>query len=343
MSSGRPSTSLARLSRALPISSFAFLPVGWDPAVPPWAPGAQGSAQPPCRSSSPGPYLRGGSCWGCPRPGSWRPARPGPPPGPWGWWRCGPGKPSCGEAAGQGAPGPGGDTGQGGASPLGRIAPRVRRLRTGSHRRRQRPRPPPWHREHTCGRPRGHQAAALPAPPRRRDQSAPSLLPSITAPTNQLPPSSLPHAMTPGPPSNPFCPGWAVANQLPLILAAHTAPAHWPVDPEPAARPMGCRRDPSSSSSSRRQGPRPGRALTLSRRSLLLPARPILARCHRAGRKGQARGGAHFRRAPGAALPGEGGREPPRRCPSSRWRRQPRAVPPAPSCAGSADPPPRWR
>lgn len=43
MSSGRPPTILARLSRALPMSSFAFLPAGRDPAAPPWALGTAGA------------------------------------------------------------------------------------------------------------------------------------------------------------------------------------------------------------------------------------------------------------------------------------------------------------
>lgn len=342
MSSGRPSTSLARLSRALLISSFAFLPVGWDPAAPPWAPGRRAQPSPAATAAAPVHTCGVGAAGVAPGlahgvPHGLRRLR-----GQGGGGVVVQVDTPVGRRRVRGCRGREGNTGPGRASPLGRIAPRLRRLRTGSHRRRHRPRPPPWHRGNTpvgaCGGTR-----PLPCPPHRggaTNQRPPSFPPSWHPPISSLLPP-FPTAMTPGPPSNLFCPGWAAANQLPLILAAHTAPAHWPVDPEPAARPIGCRRDPSSSSS-RRQGPRPRRALTLSRRSLLLPARPILARCHRAGRKGQARGGAHFRRAPGVALPGEGGREPPRRCPSSRWRRQPRPVPPAPSCAGSADPPPRW-
>lgn len=89
MSSGRPPTSLARLSRALSMSSLAFLPAGHRPAT------TLPTAPRPARPPAPPPYLQGGSCWGCPRPDE--PPRPWPeqPPGPVEWWRCGPCTPIC--------------------------------------------------------------------------------------------------------------------------------------------------------------------------------------------------------------------------------------------------------
>lgn len=137
------------------------------------------------------PYLQGGSCWGCPRPAAWHPARPGPPQGPGGWWRCGPGRSSCGgrrRVRGRGGGGSRGDgTGQPGASPLRRVAPRLRRLCPGAHR----------------------------CPHRRPPAAAPSLAPQgtvVRAPTAgpgsspARPPASAPPVSSLLPARPPLCP-----------------------------------------------------------------------------------------------------------------------------------------
>lgn len=320
MSSGRPPTSLARLSRALSMSSLAFLPAGHSPAAPP--------------------------------PTAPRPARPPPL------------RLTCRVGAAGVAPGPTSRLvhglrdlrGQRGGGVVVQVHPAAggarhlsRLFHLGTHRR----------------------------PHLVTERNSLGSGPPLRFPTPQLltphPQQWRPPAATapPLPPINPIGrPRGTPAQQRIGALrfrARHGARPHWPRAPKPAGPPLapgkrraprgqsaedGAARDPPPPSPFRRGAPWAGRgrALTLSCRSLLPRARfRARLRRRRAERKGRLPRAAHFRRRSGEAraaredLPGKGGRERPRRCPSPRWRRQPRRVLHALSCAGSGDPPPRWR
>lgn len=197
----------------------------------------------------------------------------------------------------------------------------ARRLRPGTH----------------CSRCCGDEGAAVGAPrwvrPLRARLRVPlSASPAVMAPAPATPPAPIGRPQPPParrpissrPPSRPAPP-----------------PPHWPPAGGPRLAANRLRTPPPSPPLPIPLSPLPRgaarRALTVTRRSLpASPRRPIPSRAEQAG-------AAHFRRVPAGAGRGGEGRERPRRCPSPRWRRRPRLVPPAPSCASSAEPPPRWR